>query len=850
MPGMGLVVPVNNDDDDEDGVIDRDDDLSLNQNENVAVADNDLIEVKLVALPVELVQGSVSIAVEGNTQGIRLWLDKEKGAGQLLLDPATESQKIWLLGADPANPNITTSLADLPTSLYIEGVNPSSAKGDIQLVIRYATPTGSEHELDRLVLTVVQADLVPDYNRDGVIDYQDRGRVTKTEPWRFWINDDDDMDSDPLTGLTTDPVVGGNPDDLPGQDEDNSDEIINGIRDMVDFFPLYLDIHKMLQFWKPVDGFEYRLSNADDAIGLFIPIYQGSFLPLDNVAAYLEDPEAAQSLEKSQHWNTTPIEMVTKEGLSLSGFLLSSIAESDQNGVVLLEARKATSNPLVLEVVKEGAVVYKVEFSLEIVPVEQMFGHKNLRWVAGAAADDPPDRFVDFTDQASPEYFANAKQPYCMQGADKNLVWMHGYNVGPEAARATYAEVFKRFFHAGLNGRFYAVTWFGNPPALGTKHYHQAAVNAFATAKSYADFMNSIPGSSSLAAHSFGNLVAGSAIQDHGLTDFTKYFAIDASIALEAYGQVSDVSSLVNLDGTLSSDPNAGMVNVDGWPSYIAAGQVRLLASEWYKLFEGTDDNRKELTWRDRLIGVVSDKVYNFYSSTEEVLRRYDDDNIFFDGYGLSVEALYISTWVKQEKFKGRMTASNPFDNIGGVSSPYGGWSFNHYWWVEDPSTISDGKEWMKMPPEEAAGITADKLRKDPFFDLRIAELVSDDPNDTAPSDFVMKWVSDTGLTDYYKDNEVAHKLVTVKDWLLAEAIPATTLPMGANENGIIKKEQNIDMSGVATPDGGCCKTSEGLWPREERYLDQRVWKHSDYKDVPYQHAYGFYKKITKLSAQ
>jgi hypothetical protein len=38
---------------------------------------------------------------------------------------------------------------------------------------------------------------------------------------------------------------------------------------------------------------------------------------------------------------------------------------------------------------------------------------------------------------------------------------------------------------------------------------------------------------------------------------------------------------------------------------------------------------------------------------------------------------------------------------------------------------------------------------------------------------------------------------VKIKDWLLAEAFPATTLPMGANENGALTIDgQNINMSG------------------------------------------------------
>lgn len=223
------------------------------------------------------------------------------------------------------------------------------------------------------------------------------------------------------------------------------------------------------------------------------------------------------------------------------------------------------------------------------------------------------------------DYYLKVKQPFCMQGMEKNLVWMHGYNVDPEAARATYAEVFKRFFHAGLKGRFYGVSWFGDPPATGAPHYHQAVANAFATAQAYKNFITATPGTTSIAAHSLGNMVVGSSIHDHGFKEFDKYFAIDASVALEAYGQIVDAEGLIKPDGTFSVDPSADMIKVEEWPDYIAAGQSRLLASEWHELFP-INDNRSQLTWRNRLAKVVSvtgQQVYNFFSSTEEVLRTY-----------------------------------------------------------------------------------------------------------------------------------------------------------------------------------------------------------------------------------
>lgn len=276
---------------------------------------------------------------------------------------------------------------------------------------------------------------------------------------------------------------------------------------------------------------------------------------------------------------------------------------------------------MTLEIGKNGAIVYAVALPLELVPVEEMFGHKNLRAIAGAT-DGDPDRSVDIAPETGKlKVGANqeiGRQPYCMQRVDKSLVWLHGYNNSPADARATFAEVFKRFFHAGLTGRFYGVTWYGDPPApFSTSHYHKAVVNAFATAGAYKNFIDAIPGATSIAAHSLGNMVVGSAIQDHNLENFARYFAIDAAVALEAYGATAVDESMIQVDDWLSYWQYTG-VDTEGNP---VAGD-KVLASEWHTLFTPSD-NRSKLTWRKRLGTVPTDKVYNFYSNTEDVLRAY-----------------------------------------------------------------------------------------------------------------------------------------------------------------------------------------------------------------------------------
>ncbi|NTV15676.1 MAG: hypothetical protein HGA96_17395 [Desulfobulbaceae bacterium] len=627
---------------------------------------------------------------------------------------------------------------------------------------------------------------------------------------------------------------------------------MNGILDLVDFFPLHLNMSSLMNLFPPEQGYRYLLSQADGPLGMVEGlIVKGmaaeTLLTADAAHKYLEDPVTGIAFAEE------PVQVISAAGLRLSEPFLKKLKDNQQAGIILLEGRKASRAPLVLEVRdRDNKPVLRTSLPLEIVPVEQMYGHKNLRAEAGDA-DGEIDRFVDFTWESSPDFYKEAKQPYCMQGEDKSLVWMYGYNVSPAYGRATYAEVFKRFFHAGLNGRFYGVSWFGDPPAPLTwlsdgfpTHFHQSVVNAFATAEAYKNFITAIPSATTaITAHSLGNLVVGSAINDFGLEKFDKYFAIDAAVALEAYGQVSDVATLVKPGGTIDATiPNAGMVNVGKWPMYIDGGQTRLLASEWYKLFErfAPQDNRTKLTWRKRLLKVPSVKVYNFYSSTEDVLRRYDEDNVLFDGNGWSNSALAIAVWVKQEKFKGLQSALNIADNFGGVSSPYCGWGFGDNYkeatWLPPFSRLY-------TPEEAAARINDEDLLSKPFFALGDSLDALASP---AGSAFVDRFVrKDSFLDQYYTANDAAHDRVKIRDWLLAEAFPATTLPMGANENGkLTLPGQNIDMSGVKTPDGGCCKTREDLWPRKDTYNGYREWRHSDYKDMPYLHVYEFYKTLLR----
>jgi len=356
----------------------------------------------------------------------------------------------------------------------------------------------------------------------------------------------------------------------------------------------------------------------------------------------------------------------------------------------------------------------------------------------------------------------------------------------------------------------------------------------------------------SVAAHSLGNMVVGVAIQDkHAVID--NYFAIDAAVALEAYDLCSNFIDYNKI--------TTSMVKVENWETYWDYDDTtkKLFASEWYKLFD-TGDSRSKLTWRGRLDNVVNiPKMYNFYSSTEEVLAEYEGDNVLWDGRLMTSDR----AWVRQEKFKGRLSKIKTPDipisdpllgdpvllpgvvvNVGGLGSPYAGWGFN----LTEPAYTKDGTDeygkqiTVPRSPSELGPFDEsyiERLKTTPFFLPTPSELFG-----TNGSSFVSKNVKQTSLYSYYDGNMVEN--VSVQDWLLAEAFPATTLPAGANTNEPLERVgtgRNIDMSKTCI-----LTTVKSKWPRKSDTNGNYPWLHGDFVDVSYQHNQEFYRKINEFA--
>jgi hypothetical protein len=330
------------------------------------------------------------------------------------------------------------------------------------------------------------------------------------------------------------------------------------------------------------------------------------------------------------------------------------------------------------------------------------------------------------------------------------------------------------------------VTWHGDHsqiPLIGVSpDYWENITNAFQTAAALPAAVNALPGSAKIiVGHSMGNVVVSSAIKDQTpALNVTKYFMLNAAVALEAY----DTSTL----------KIAEMRHPD-WSNY----NQRLWSTQWHELFP-QGDGRRGLTWRNRF-GDISNAI-NFYSSGEEVLNNNDAASGGTPGQIPAVGG--ERAWVLQEMVKGT-------NHIGAVLTfdSQGGWGFNGTWDIAETTTtggVHGGTTttYRHRTPTEANALTDDQLKKAPFF----------------------RHFQDSRLTTT-GGSTAANEYLNLAQ-ILGGAIPALSFPAGGNPIPLfVNQNRNTDL--MDREDG---------WP-QERLSDndkKNRWFHSDAKNIAYRY--------------
>lgn len=628
--------------------------------------------------------------------------------------------------------------------------------------------------------------LETDANHDGTMDssYFGPDFTSTNRPFRFWIDDSTDSgdyggNGIPGQGAQGDAVMETGNDDYRGFPY----YAVRGTRDLVNFFPVYLNIGNLVKALPPTDNIRYVLKQGDGAVNF---VYTD--LTPTNYMNFLQDTNEAEGLATSNAM------LVTADGYVLDNNWVESIATNNE-GIILVEGRTSTTNPLVLQVWEGSGIgsdpiswtptnmIGQTKLYLSLSGVEQMFRHKNL--MLNPVDTAPPDRLTDASVPNEPETI------------DKNFVFVHGYNVNTNQARGVEADVFKRMYWSGSQARFYGVTWEGADSQVlseVTVNYQTNVVNAFNTAPSFAEFVASLTnGPVVVAAHSLGNMVVLDALDEYS-APISQYFMLDAAVPMEAIDP--------------STGTNIYMID-SAWQDY----SNRLYAANWYGLWTNTD-YRSLLAWNGRLTNFNGAQVYNFYSSGEEVLREYPTDpptnlvDIAVDQLVSLVEGdTGEYTWAWQEKLKGLMSVS------GILSSTHGGWKFN---------TNYDG-----LTVAQADALPDSELQTNAFFDF------------TSPTFSSDSYLEEPLLGDAYAEEN--------RNRILSDAIPALSLPVGANPVPRLEPPENLTQNNFDMQ-----SQLENGWPAGRPRLQfgnpaAGEWHHSDFHQVAYTFTYPLFNEIATL---
>jgi hypothetical protein len=638
-----------------------------------------------------------------------------------------------------------------------------------------------------------------DANHDGTMDltYAGPDQTSASRPFRFWANDD--QDSGDFGGNFGIPGQGAqgdgsrwagsygyiNPINGYGSWEHNYH--VNGRRDLVDWFPVYLNINSLFQSNSLSAGINYNdptyqfvLSQADGVL---------RFLTTDltptNYMNYLLDTNESGTLAT---WGVAFPVMPT--GVALPSYFIGNIA-TNNGGILLVEAATNTTQSLVLTIYHGTNQIAQTQLYLSISGVEQMFRNKNL--------------MLDSNDIAPADRLTDASVPNEPDTIDKNFVFLHGYNVNTNEARGVAADMFKRMYWSGSHAKFWAVTWEGaeskgTPPFYNalTPNYHTNVANAFATASNLANFVASLTNSGPVvaAAHSLGNMVVLSAISDWN-APISQYFMMDSAVPIEAIDSSATTNFMIYSTG------------LNDWPPYTN----RLYASDWYKLFPSTDA-RSTLFWNNRLGNLGDVDVYNFYSSGEEVLRTYTNDPpssvlgkvltqvTDFWPFGIPFGTY---TWYWQEKGKG--TCSQDWF----LGSSHGGWQMNY----NPPYLYSSNGLPAFTSPAQALAIPNSQLMTNAFFNLSSTN-----------------WgTADLAL---YGPSGSAYAAAN-RNRILSDAIPALSEVAGANPVPSFDNNHNLNMNTPQFQNGWSIGRTGG---------EVGKWHHSDFVQMAYTFTYKLFNQF------
>ncbi|MBL9172960.1 MAG: alpha/beta hydrolase [Verrucomicrobiales bacterium] len=441
-----------------------------------------------------------------------------------------------------ANPNLykTYSAEILP-------MDPSLPQGFLILESDPAKPLlGRNLPIDTATFTTRKATLralrrplmAVDANRDGTILFDGTDSTSPERPYRFWVNNDND-----LSGSNSDP------EEVDAPVPDHLDGIIKNIRDLEDFSRLWIDLQG-LQSGLSAANFELAFEWRNVTEGTpTIQIYPAR--EADGGLRYLTDAlVAGQQVAPKPASPELPYAIATpfptrRQITPGTRFTLPAsfwIGGANRR-YLLFEAAARGRGELVLELLQNGRIVTEsAPIHLELLDVKEMY--TRIQASPEGGFQKPYEFHVEQPPAIEPTLapllpeLAYRNDP---EARPSTVTFVHGWNMKLKESINFSETMFKRLWHAGYRGRFAMFRWptgaLLTPEVLDPELYdsfnyseHRALVYGRSLAMHAATL--TAGDQNSIICHSMGAMVTTSALLSGMAADSVLFFQAAASASI------------------------------------------------------------------------------------------------------------------------------------------------------------------------------------------------------------------------------------------------------------------------------------------------------------------------------
>ncbi|MEO0454811.1 MAG: hypothetical protein AAFY98_11860, partial [Verrucomicrobiota bacterium] len=354
---------------------------------------------------------------------------------------------------------------------------------------------------------LIPAELAVDANRDGTIVHEynqsepenedlEFDLTTESEPYRFWLNDDDDRNNEDHPGSTI---------------LDSANDIIESERDLEDFTRLQIYI----------GGLHSSFADGTYQIGLkwkgttsaAIKVYQS--IEADGGTLYLEDTTKA-SEQISGGYQNTKGHIQGAEAVLLQGMDFTGMNENNPYVHLLFEGVTEGKGELIVTVhdssgaeIGQGPGVW-----LDLKDIEKMYEFGGAVVLDGV--DPPYERETNLSFNGIGFTTGSTitapwdEEPFI-------VVYLHGFNTLDDKARNQLETLFKRLTHRGYKGRVCGFRWDTLTDATDPENVFNSEWFALKEGQALRDYAASLKErlsgySLNLAAYSYGGAILASSI--------------------------------------------------------------------------------------------------------------------------------------------------------------------------------------------------------------------------------------------------------------------------------------------------------------------------------------------------